>query len=335
MKKKWLILFSIFALSLFFVGCKDDGTNIPNVTSDPGIVVSSEKIHTVQGRVIRMEGLVQDEVGLKSINLKNEKWFLDKTISFSIDSLVKSYSLWYDFKVPSAAPNSDDEVIITVTNVGGRTITKKIAVKMDGDFVLPVMAVNSPIDGLTVPPVVPNPVNISCSLSDSRRLGYFVVREAKLNFYDSISFQSGITKDYQYAKTINLSGGPQSYQFFFTVADSAGNVVNKTSIVKVSADFDKMYLSDVMNEADLLTDLFGVPMVIDKKAPFTFQAKYYAEKANTEIKFIPQKTSFSPHCYGVDPNNAQKLINSPSLALPIVLPQKGYYKIDINLETME
>ncbi|MEN6453236.1 MAG: hypothetical protein ABFD10_03190 [Prolixibacteraceae bacterium] len=334
MKLRWLTLVVLTTL-IVFEGCKDDEADLPPVTKDPVLELSAGTIHTVQGRVMRLEGNVSDEVGIRSVNLKNDNWFLDKTISFSTDSLIKDYELWYDFKVPESAAPADDEVVITVTNVGDRKASKTVVVKMDGDFVVPALSVTSPVDGLTVPPVVPNPLKLAAVMSDTRRLGHLVVKETSLEFYDSISFAAGAVKNYQYEKTINLPANPREYLFLFLVADSAGNKTEKKIVVKVSADFDKMYLSDVVKESDLTTDLFGVPMVIDKIAPFTFQAKYYAAKPNTEVKFIPQKTSFAPHCYGVDPGNPQKLINSPSTALPIVLPSKGYYKIDINLESME
>ncbi|MEL7589523.1 MAG: hypothetical protein AAGU19_22605 [Prolixibacteraceae bacterium] len=334
MKLRWLTFFIILS-TLFISGCQDDEADLPSVTKDPVLELSAGTIHTVQGRVMRMEGEISDEVGLLSVNLKNDNWFLDKTISFSTDSLIKDYDLRYDFKVPEGATAADDEVTITVTNVGDRKVIKTVVVKMDGDFVVPALTVSSPVDGLTVAPVVPNPLDLSCLVTDSRRLGYLVVTESSLELYDSISFEATAIKSHEYQKTINLPPDPHAYEFNFLIADSAGNKTEKKIAVKVSADFDKMYLSDVIAEADLATDLFGVPMVIDKVAPFTFQAKYYAEKANVEIKFIPQKTSFSPHCYGINPDLPQKLINSPSTALPIVLPAKGYYKIDINLETME
>jgi len=335
MKSQRLLYFLIFAILVGLSACKDDEPDFPDVTNDPSITLYASTIHTVQGRVIRLEGTVKDDVGLKSINLNNDNWYLDKTITFSTDSLIKDYDLWYDFIVPAGSPNSDDQVIITATNVGGRIYTLHVVVKMDGDFTAPTLAVSSPVDGLILPTVTPNPLDISCTISDSRRLGYFVVKEETLAFYDSISFESTATTSYDYQKTLDLPADPAAYEFAFMVADTAGNTTEKNVVVKVSADYDKMYLSDVQEEADLTTDLFGVPMLIDKIAPFTFRAKYYADHANTEIKFLPQKSSFSPHCYGVDPNNSNKLINSATEALPIVLPEKGYYQIDFNLETME
>lgn len=92
-----------------------------------------------------------------------------------------------------------------------------------------------------------------------------------------------------------------------------------------------MYLSDVSTKEELTSDLFGVPMLVDKTASFTYEAKYFCEAPNTVIKFIAQKSDFGPHCFGVDPDNSSKLKNDVN-AGGIVLPNKGYYKITFSTD---
>ncbi|GAO28057.1 hypothetical protein [Geofilum rubicundum] len=116
------------------------------------------------------------------------------------------------------------------------------------------------------------------------------------------------------------------------VADSAGNTVSSSRVVKASYDFDKLYLADVATDAQLVSDLFGVPMLISKTAPYNFEGKYYAEAPGTEIRFIPQTSSFHPHCYGLDPDDPDKLINDPERAEPIVLEEIGYYRVKLDLQ---
>ncbi len=335
MKKNYLIVMMSVIMSLvLFWRCDDDDKSWKSEGA-PSVQLSTDVIHTQQGRNILIEGNVTDNVGIRSINLFKEAWYLNKTIEFETNPVVTNYDLSYNFDIPADASDDETEVVITVTNLGGETYSIPVTVAMDGDFDMPLLSIVSPVDGQTMQPASPNVLEIACEISDARALGYFVLKEESLDIYDSISFKDQHLKEYAYSYSVDLGANPDNYSFYYTVADSAGNVLNQSTVVKVSADFDKMYLSDVATEADLTTDLFGVPMLIEKVAPMTFSAQYYSAQANTEIKFIPQKTSFSPSCYGIDPANPDKLINSSETALPIVLPEKGYYQIDINLETLE
>ncbi len=95
-------------------------------------------------------------------------------------------------------------------------------------------------------------------------------------------------------------------------------------------NYNKLYLADVADAAALSTDLFGVPMVMDKTGSHTYQLIYYARTANIKLRFIPNKTSFTPVAIGLDPANPQKLLTTGSQSLPITLGAKGYYKITVN-----
>nr|WP_321453972.1 hypothetical protein [uncultured Carboxylicivirga sp.] len=336
MKKVYLVstfLMIAFA-SLFIISCDDD-EKVWESSGNPTIEMVTAEVHTGQGRTMKIEAIVKDGVGIKSINLLKEDWFLDRTIEFVPDSMVKEYNLSYNFLVPVEAADDATNLVLTVENLGGDVTSTNVDIFMDEDYTNPVLSIASPIDGVTLQPVNPNMVDITCELSDDRALGYFVVKEEKLDIYDSISFVGTTQLSYSYTNSVDVGGDPETYTFHYAVADSAGNVVNRSTVVKVSSDFDKLYLSDVETEEQLTNDLFGVPMLIDKVAPYTFQAKYYSSAPGTEVKFLPQKANFTPHCYGIDPNNESKLINSPETALPIVLPEQGYYVIDLNLETMD
>ena len=117
--------------------------------------------------------------------------------------------------------------------------------------------------------------------------------------------------------------------------------VRKTEVtsyltVMGGVDFPKMYLCDVADPAELTADVFGVPMRVDKTGECQYRARYYNEKANTEIFFIPQKNGLSPICFGIDPTDPARLINSPGNVLPIVLPEAGkYYEINFNTDSGE
>ncbi len=323
----------IASLSIF-VACEDDNDKKWSTTSDPALVLTSSQIHTAAGRTITINGIVSDEVGIEKINLNIDEWFLDRDIQILKDNvLVKDYELNYNFAVPENVSGQTFTITVTVTNVGKRTTSKQLSVSMDGDFDNPTLTVSSPSSGLTVTPDNEIALDISCSLTDARQLGYFVVKESALNFYDSISFAGTGTKSFAYNKTVTLPAKVADYNFNFLLADSAGLSVSTSRIVKASFSYDKMYLADVATVDELVSDLFGVPMLIKTTGDNKFQAQYYAEKPNAEIRFIPQTTNFTPHCFGIDPDNSSKLIDSPQ-ALPIVLPNVGYYRINIDINAL-
>lgn len=94
---------------------------------------------------------------------------------------------------------------------------------------------------------------------------------------------------------------------------------------------DKLYLCDVYTEADLTSDIFGVPMRIDNVGDGKYVAKYYNEKANNEIYFSANKTDFSD-VYGIDDDGFWSGGSSLADVKPIILPEADkYYQIDIDV----
>ncbi len=327
------ILICSFLIGLFFLaGCKENNSK-PEANDPPIIQLKASTVHTVQGRVIVVEGTITDAVGIESINLKNMDWYLDKTIVLKQDTVHKTYNLSYKFLIPSTAANNVQSIVITVTNVGGKTTSAELAVAMDGDFNLPTISFAGLVtDGAVLVPGPSDNFDINFTIADDRRLGYLVIKESTLGLNDSISPIAG--KQYNYVKnTIPIPQQKASYNFYISFADSAGNTVTKQLSVQVNVswDFEKMYLSDVLTKDALTSDLFGVPMLVDKTAPFTYEAKYFCETPNTSIKFLAQKTDFTPHCFGVDPNNTSKLKNSVNTN-GIILPDVGYYKITFSTD---
>jgi hypothetical protein len=327
------ILICSFLIGLFFLaGCKENNTK-PETNDPPAIQLKASTVHSVQGRVIVVEGTITDAVGIESINLKNMDWYLDKTIVLKQDTVHKTYNLSYKFLIPSSAPDSVQSIFITVINVGGKETTAKLAVAMDGDFNPPTISFAGLVtDGAVLVPGPTDNFDINFTIADDRRLGYLVIKEGTLGINDSISSIAG--KLYNYVNdTIPIPQEKASYNFSISFADSAGNTVTKQVNVQVNVswDFDKMYLSDVLTKDLLTSDLFGVPMLVDKTAPYTYEAKYFCEAPNTAIKFLAQKSDFAPHCFGVDPDNTSKLKNSVN-AGGIVLPDVGYYKITFSTD---
>jgi hypothetical protein len=148
-------------------------------------------------------------------------------------------------------------------------------------------------------------------------------------------------------KTITTFADPKSYALNEGIMIPAGAALKIHSILIKATDknglsnfteikvglqdlnFTKLYMA-IGDEAALNADLFGVPMVMDKAGSHTYELIYYSRTENTSMRFIPNKSSFTPVAIGIDPNNAQKLITDAARSLPVVITEKGYHKITVN-----
>jgi hypothetical protein len=131
--------------------------------------------------------------------------------------------------------------------------------------------------------------------------------------------------------TIPTNAALQIHSITLKATDTKG-ATNFTEIKVGLQDlnYNKIYLTDAMDNAALGGNLYGVPVAMNKLASHTFQVIYYAKTAGTKVRFIPNKASLSPVAVGIDPNTAGKLITDASRSLPIILSKTGYYKITIN-----
>lgn len=316
--------------------CSDDDDNFATVDGlAPTLELGSATIFTEPGRAFTISGVAADADGLKSIRLVNSELNLDKTIDFLEyypDTLLHEYTLSYGYAGNESWTGSESfPVDITVEDVGGRTVSKTVTVSTAGDFSAPTFS-SAPSPSLTV--LLQNPVlSLNAALADNKNLAYVTVSIPDLGVSDSVAI-SGTS--YAFSKTYDMPAKEGSYKMTLTVGDGGGNMATTTSTINVSnlPDFDRMYLADVASVADLSSDLYGVPMLIDHTGPYQYTAYYYNTAAGTPIRFIPQKTDFQPICFVVDPNTGL-LTSDPSAGEPIVLDQLGYVKITFNSATGE
>jgi hypothetical protein len=148
--------------------------------------------------------------------------------------------------------------------------------------------------------------------------------------------ETGDVSSYSLTKDYALPGGVvSSYPMTITVTDQHGNETSVSTTISVSEmpDFDKMYLADVEDAADLSSDVYGVPMLIDHTGEFEYTAHYYNQKVGTKVRFIPQMTDFEPICFGPDAENSSLFANDPSSSQGIVLDKISYYEIKFNTKT--
>ncbi len=329
------LLLAVLAIATMTVGCKDDN-DYPDVDGQaPTISLSKEHIQSEIGRQFTIAGTAADKDGLKSIRLQNSDLQIDKTIDLLTiygDSLLHNYSLSYNITTAKTQTGDSFPIKVTVTDVGGRETEVTQLVTMDGDFTPPSFTA-VPDAAITVLMKQNTKLNLRFSAVDDKALDYVLIAIPEINFSEKVS-ANGKTLDYN--KQITLPAALAVYNLTITAVDKFALSTTKTSQITVSEmpDFAKMYLADVETAAELNSDLYGVPMLIDHTEAYTYTAHYYNKTAGTKIRFVPQKTDFEPICFGIDPNNTSTLTDDPSISQPIVLSEAGkYYEITFNVKT--
>ncbi|MFC2127131.1 hypothetical protein ACFLRU_01995, partial [Bacteroidota bacterium] len=276
-------------------------------------------------------GIVSDPAGIKSVNMKYDPWFLDKTILK--DSLPETYELSYKFKVPDdALENSSHTIPVTVTNAGGKMEVKDVVITLDQDIVNPVIQITKPINGATVLIGDGIEVNLDITVTDAE-LAEFKIESTLLNETIPVTGTS-----YNYTKALDVADSG-NYTFTITATDVSGNIETGTVSVNVLNEllFDAMYITSLTDNEALNADLFGhpyvsVPSEVAGEDGNVFTAKYYSPSVNTEVRFLPQKGSFQPYTFGANPNVPGELVLGTGADVePIILPEVGYYEITMDL----
>lgn len=321
----WLASAAILATAQ--VGCEDDGFSAVD-NQNPSIALEESLIHWEFSREFRVKGVITDADGIKTINLQNKDLYLNKTIDILdiYGSDVTSYEL--DYKI---TPNDtlayrveSFPILITVEDLVGNINTTTFTAQMDGDFTDPKFTVE-PSEVVNV--IMPS-FTLKFGVSDNVIIKKVVVDFPTLNLKEEIENTS---KEYTYAKRIQVGDEYGDYEGVIAAYDAYDNKVEKKIIIRRSElqDYEKMYLCDVAEE-DLTKDICGVPMRIDHTGEFEYTAYYYNETAGTGIRFLQQKDTYGPICFGKDPNSGL-LTPDPDVAEPIILDKAGvYYKIVLN-----
>ena len=320
----------LFCLVIMF-GCKEETIT---VDSTPEINSFVDEISSLPGERITFEGVISDPAGVKTVNIKYEPWFLDKTIVK--DSLPDIYRLAYSFTVPSDAEDASVHTIpITIGNAGNVTVTREVVISLDKDIDAPVINIKSPSDGATVLVGDGNEVNFDIDVAD-KELAEFRIESDVLNETITISGTS-----YNYSKSLDIAD-PGTYAFTVFATDLTGNESSSSVIVSIATDlqFTQMFLTDETNDAALNQDIFGIPFntsasEVSGENGFVFTGRYYSASANSEVRFIPQRTSFEPFTFGADPNTPGKLVLGANATVsPIIIPGVGYYEVKMDVRDL-
>ncbi|MDR1225904.1 MAG: hypothetical protein LBK47_03280 [Prevotellaceae bacterium] len=315
-----------------FTGCKDDDgfSNVDGLA--PVINLETEHVQTEAGREFTIAGTIEDNDGIGSIRLQCAELALDKTIDLLAlrDTLVYNYELAYKFTTDKTFTGDNLTVKITVTDVGERTTEKTLRITMDGDFTAPLFTA-SPDAAITVLLKETTALKLRFTAEDDKALAYVDIAIPEID-YSHRATATGKTVNFNEA--ISLPSEVATYHLTLTAVDKADSITEKTCVITVSEmpDFEKMYLADVATVDELNSDVFGVPMRIERTAAYQYKANYYCQRAGTEIRFLPQKSDFSPICFGLDPNDNTKLTDDPEVAEPIVLTEANvYYEITFDV----
>ncbi|MDE6197517.1 MAG: hypothetical protein K2F91_06600 [Muribaculaceae bacterium] len=342
MNCKHACLLGLLAMSAMpFTSCNDDN-DWPTVDgAEPTVAIATDHVMTEAGKSVTFAGKITDADGIASINLLCPELQLDKTIDIiSIyGEPLKEYDLDYQFKIQDNETGDKFDVLVTVTDVAGKSFTTKVLVTMDGDFSAPVFEA-APDSEITVLIKANTMFNLKFTATDNRAIDYINVDVEGVSGFP-VRIEGEGKNRVEYEQKLPLPAAAASYNLTITAYDKAaqdGEVrsTSVTSTIKVSElpDFANMYLADVATAAELNSDIFGVPMVVDHVAPYTYRARYFNEKAGTEICFIPQKTDFTPICFGPDPSDPTILGDDPETVGRIKLDKAGvYYVIDFNIST--
>ncbi len=317
-----------FALAgAMIAGCKDDDGFSAVDNQKPVIALETETIHWEYAREFYVKAKIDDADGIRSISLINPDLYLNKTIDILAikGSDCKSYDLDYKLTAPDTLKTETFPILIRVEDLVGNIAETTFTAAMDGDFTFPKFTIE-PSEKISV---IMSAFNLKFAVSDNRLIEKVVVSFPELKINDEITNDS---KTYEYKKLINLGDENRDYPGVIAAYDGAGNKVEKVVVISKGElqDYERMYLCDVA-EADLITDVCGVPMLIDHSGEYEYTAYYYNFTSGTEIRFIPQKDSYEPICFGKDPSNGDMLIPDPAQAQPLVLDKAGvYYKIVFN-----
>lgn len=172
---------------LAFAGCSDDEVSWPEVDgAAPKMELKTDHIRTDKGYKINVKGELADADGIATIDLVCPTLHLNKTIDLiSIYGEPQTtYSLDYSHSIREEITQPSHTITVTVTDVGGRTVSKNILVTMDADFAAPVFSV-VPGEELTVLIKDPTLLKVKFGIDDNKALSeiHMILMEGEAERY--------------------------------------------------------------------------------------------------------------------------------------------------------
>lgn len=237
------LFWAFLSLALWTTGCSDDD-GYPDVDGQsPTMTLATDHIESGAGHRFTIEGTLTDKDGIASINLLCTDLHLNKTIDLIeiYGAPKETYDLSYYYDIKRDEIGERFTVKVTVTDVGGRSVSQDVLVTMDGDFAKPVFTV-APDKEVTVLMKSETKYKLSFTVTDDRILDYVIVNIPGINGFDNrrvdaADGQSTLT----FAEKIDLPNEVKDYDVTLTAVDTKGNTTVTTCVLKVSEmpDFPK------------------------------------------------------------------------------------------------
>ena len=327
---KLIFLSGIFTLMIIIFSCESDDNNISDATQ-PSVNEFLTELSSAPGLEFFVVGNITDDKGIKSINLRYEPWFLDKTIS--LDEAPTSFDLNYKFLVPEdEILGSSHNVMVSITDVGNNLINREVTVVLNTDTTNPEINIMSPLSGSFYENGADIPFEIS--ISDNFELQSLQVISESLNLNDTTEF-SNSENSFTYTNTISVPDNIEGTVLIEAiVTDGQGNTQTDTITINVGAEvvYTDMYIVGG-------STWFGwdpskaTRMEQDSNDEDWFEVELYYSTGNN-IKFIGQ-LDWAPNNWGLDPNDDTQIINAED-SEAIGFPEgDGYYRIRFNPYTLQ
>ncbi|MFI3280885.1 MAG: hypothetical protein R3Y44_02815 [Rikenellaceae bacterium] len=333
-------------LPVLFIGCAESGDDYPDVDgATPVITFPYVTIQSEAGADFTVEATITDSDGLSTVQVIASTFLIQNTIDIIgiYGEPLTEYELSYKMSIPDVFvdPAQLYEIMIVATDVGGRVTTERTYVSTDGDATKPIIT-GAPNAVMTIVTDGVNSVDytLSFTVTDNKGLKDLTVSVEGLSSFSSETIEiAGGALSYDYSRTLTFPGTITSYNASIVGHDLFENEVSYNFVFSLYdgiPDYDKMYLiENGTTNADLVSDVYGVPMMVARTDAFTYTAYYYTQSANTKVYIIDGKTSLSGFYIGIDPNDSSAIISDIDTAEPFVLPLANtYYKLMINVEDM-
>ena len=337
-----------------FTACNDDDVKIVDGAA-PVLDTQSTQAWIEGGKDLVVKGTVTDNDGISTIQIVCHELLVNKTIDLIdiYETAPTSYDLNYKIQTSKNIEERDSYTLtLTVTDVAGKKTSQEIPVRLDGDQTYPVFTAY-PTGTITVLVYEGEPAtfDLNFTVSDNNALDKVVI-----DLKDATDPENVFTVD-GFPQTINIGRSLYVHSETITLPDDKERLLNISitaydvavsedshpttvnAVYKLSQDLPTdmpLWLCDVNDPADLSKDVFGVPMIIDNIGPSLYEARYYNEKAGTQVAFLGQKGDFGPVCIGPSKDDASVLGTGVKTVDRFVLDTPGvYYKFIINTDTKE
>ena len=348
---KWFVASVCLASMAGLASCNDDNVTVDGLA--PTMDLGSTQAWIEGGKNLVIKGNLSDADGISTVQIICHNLLVNKTIDL-VDiygEAPTSYELNYTIVTSySNIPAADSyPVEVIVTDQGGRQTSETLTARLDGDQTAPVFTA-SPTGTITVLVYEGEPAefDLNFTVGDNKVIDHVVIgltdTTDPANAFAIDGFPKTISvgrSSYTHAETVVL---PDDKERKLTVTVDAydqalsegAHVTSISAIYNLSQSLptdQKLWLCDVATTAELSQDVFGVPMLIDNVGPSLYVARYYNEKAGTEVCFLGQKGDFGPLCIGPSKEDPSVIGTGLNAVDRFVLDQAGvYYKFIIDTE---